>query len=77
MATVSDRFFEAYGDIILTGKASVRGFCRDIGVDRRNFQRELKTGKLRVRPEWLTVLVEKYDVSARWLLTGESWIFGE
>lgn len=77
MATVTNRFFEAYDDVILSKKASVRQFCRDIGVDRRNFQRLLKEGKLRIRAEWLTVLVEKYGVSPRWLLTGEGWIFGE
>lgn len=76
MPTVTERFFEAYNDIILTEKASVRQFCRDINVDRRNFQRELKTGKLRVRVEWLSVLVKKYGVSPGWLLTGDGWIFG-
>ena len=77
MAAVTDRFFEAYNDVILSKKASIRQFCRDIGVDRRNFQRLLKEGKLRIRAEWLTVLVEKYGVSPRWLLTGDGWIFGE
>lgn len=77
MGTVTARFYEAYQDIIDSRKASVRQFCRDMGVDRRNFQREMKEGKLRVRAEWLGVLATKYDVSPKWLLTGESWIFGE
>lgn len=77
MAAVTDRFFEAYADLIESKRVSVRQFCRDIDVDRRNFQRLLKEGKLRIRAEWLSVLVEKYGVSPRWLLTGDGWIFGE
>ena len=75
--TVTDRFFLAFDDLIATGRTSRSQFCRDLGVDRRNFDKqEADHGRHIIRLEWLAVIVERYGVSADWLLTGRGWPFG-
>lgn len=76
--TVTERFFQAFSDLLLTGRTTRSRFCREIGVDRRNFVKQEKDHSRQIiRPEWLTVLVTAYGVSADWLLTGRGWPFGE
>lgn len=75
--TVTDRWFQAYDDLILTGRTSQRKMCEELGVDRRNFCQQKKDHTRRIlRVEWLETLVLKYGVSAEWLLTGRGWPWG-
>lgn len=78
MPTVSDRFFEAFDALLAMGATKEAPFCRELGVDRRNFakQREDHTRNI-LKPSWLTFLVERYRVSPRWLLTGRGPMFSK
>lgn len=76
--TVTDRFFQAYEELLALDKTGLNQFCRDLGADKRNFCAVMRhRDRYHIRAEWLAVLVEKYGVSAGWLLTGKGWIFGE
>lgn len=78
METITDRFFQAYDDLRLTGRVTQRGLCRELGVDRRNFSQQERDHARRIlRPEWLGVLVQSYGCSADWLLTGRGWPWGQ
>lgn len=75
--TITDRWFQAYGDLYTTGRVSQRQMCRDLGTDRRNFSKLLRDhSHCILRAEWLAVLVVKYGCSADWLLTGRGWPWG-
>lgn len=77
MGTVTDRFFEAYADLLDLGRTNQARLCRELGCDRRNFDKQAADHARRIlRPEWLSVLVLQYGVSADWLLTGRGWMFG-
>ena len=77
-ATVTDRFFCAYEELLALGRTGLNQFCRDIGADKRNFCKQAADHSRRIiRAEWLSVMVLKFGVSADWLLTGRGWIFGE
>lgn len=57
MRTVTDRWFQAYDDLRLTGRLTQRGVCRDLGVDRRNFAQQAADHSRRIlRVEWLSYL---------------------
>lgn len=72
MGTVTDRFFEAYDLLLQERKLSRNQICRELDIDRRNFEKQKVDHSRRIlRPEWLSHLVSRYGVSARWLLTGE------
>lgn len=74
--TPTDRFFEAYDNLREMGATNKLRICREIGCDRRNFTKQMADHSRHIlKPEWLGVLVAKYGVSARWLLTGEGWMF--
>lgn len=76
--TVSFRFWRAYEELVDLGFTGLNQFCRDLGVDKRNFCKVLKhQDRYHIRAEWLSVLVIKYRVSANWLLTGKGWMLGE
>ena len=78
METITDRFFAAYGDLLTAGRTSQRKFCKELGVDRRNFDKQAADHSRHIlRPELLTILVTNYAVSADWLLTGRGWPWGE
>lgn len=75
--TPTDRFFEAYAQLQELGRTNQHRFCRELGCDRRNFDKQAADHARRIlRPEWLSVLVLQYGVSADWLLTGRGWMFG-
>lgn len=78
METITDRFFAAYGDLLTAGRTSQRKFCKELGVDRRNFDKQAADHSRHIlRPEWLAILVTEYAVSSDWLLTGKGWPWGE
>ena len=71
MGTPTDRFFEAYGRLLEAGATNQYRLCRQLGCDRRNFDKQAADHSRRIlRPEWLAVLVLDSGVSADWLLTG-------
>ena len=75
--SVTDRFFQAYTELVMLGKTNRKRFCEDLAVDRRNFRKQETDHERRIlKPEWLSVLVRRYGVSADWLLTGRGWMFG-
>jgi len=78
MSTVTDRYFQAFDDLCLTGRTNRSRLCREMGVNRRNFSKQEKDHTRHIlRVEWLTHLVLQYGVSADWLLTGRGWPWGE
>ena len=69
--TPTDRFFQAYDRLIADGLTSRNRICRELDIDRRNFEKQRTDHSRRIlRTEWLTHLVLNYGVSADWLLTG-------
>ena len=46
--TVTDRWFQAYHDLLLTGRVSQRKVCAALGVDRRNFCQQDKDHSRRI-----------------------------
>lgn len=77
IATITDRWFQAYSDLKNTGRVSQRKMCEELGVDRRNFSQQQKDHTRRIlRVEWLSHLVLNYGCSADWLLTGRGWPWG-
>ena len=78
IVTITDRWFKAYDDLLEAGRVSQRQMCRELEVDRRNFCQQQKDHTRRIlRVEWLSHIVEHYGVSARWLLTGDGWPWGD
>lgn len=76
-ADIVGRFFAAVDALVAARRLrGVATFARRCGIDRRNLhqlRRDHSRGIFRV--EWLAVLVEEWNVSPRWLLTGEGGIF--
>ena len=78
VTTVTDRWFQAYDDLKLTGRTSRNKMCRELNIDRRNFaKQEADHSRRYIQMSWLSHIVLNYDVSADWLLTGRDWPFGE
>lgn len=76
--TITDRWFIAFDELLLTGRLSRNGICRELNIDCRNFEKQRADHSRRIiRLEWLSHLVLKYGVSADWLLTGRGWPWGE
>lgn len=69
---IIQRFFEAIQH--LKSDKRIRGkqtFCNRYGINRRNwYQLEMNLEKDIFQVSWLAYLVNDYDVSALWLLTG-------
>lgn len=67
------RFFEAL--YYLKEQKVIRGkqtFTRQFGINRWNMNTLEKDHSRDIfQPAWLTYLVEEYDISPRWLLTGK------
>lgn len=69
--TVTDRWFLAYDALLASGSTSRNQMCRELGIDRRNFEKQRADHSRRIlRPEWLSHLVTRYGISPLWLLTG-------
>ena len=72
MNSVTNRFFLAYDQLLKEGRLSRNQLCRELDIDRRNFEKQHADHSRRIlRPEWLSHLVVHYGISAHWLLTGE------
>ena len=69
---IIQRFFDAIQR--LKNDKKIRGkqtFCNRYGINRRNwYQLEMNLEKDIFQVSWLAYLVNDYDVSALWLLTG-------
>ena len=75
---VTDRWFQAFDDLVQAGRTSKSRICAEMGVERRNFTKQQKDhSRAILRPEWLSFIVLRHGVSADWLLTGRGWPFGE
>ena len=77
MQTVADRFFEAFDALLAMGETKIHTFCREGGIDKRNFykKRDNTDSRREIPTAWLTFIVEHYGVSPRWLLTGRGQMF--
>lgn len=43
MQTVADRFFEAFDALLAMGETKIQTFCREGGIDKRNFYKSATT----------------------------------
>jgi hypothetical protein len=74
---LTQRFLDAYAQLLDAGLTNKTRFCLDIGADRRNFEKMLSNpSRHLLRPEWIGNAVLAYGVSAHWLLTGQGALFG-
>lgn len=76
MEIVTSRFYQALDALIATGQTKLDPFCKELGVDKRNFVKQQRDhSRSIIKLSWLTFLVEEYAVSADWLLTGKGAMF--
>lgn len=73
---VTVRFFKALDFLIQTkalrGKAP---FCKKYGIDKRNFYLVAREPhRISLKIQWMIYLIRDYNISSRWLLTGEGGI---
>ena len=71
------RFYEVFDDLLLSKKIkSINSFCDQFQIDKRNLyaQREdLNRGYFEVF--WISVLIQNYNASAKYLLFGSGKMF--
>ncbi len=74
---ISQRFFKALAEII--AKKELRGiqtFTNLYGIDKRNFYKVKKDPEhFNLNYSWLYYMVDDFDVSAEWLITGNGKMF--
>lgn len=72
-AEVVSRFFQAYQYLIDNKIVSTRvEFCQMLNIDRPNFMKQQKDhSRCIIKLHWLTFMVERFGISAEWLLTGK------
>lgn len=75
--SVFNRFFEAVDVLREMNRSYIPEFCDKMGADRGNFYRKRRgeRGADKIPVEWLSVIVEEYNVSAEWLLIGRGKMF--
>lgn len=81
---VQKRFFDAFGMLMGSGKIkSLSGFCEEHGFHRPKYS-NIRTGLQNpdkgseyktVDITALSIIVDRYDVNAEWLLTGKGGMF--
>lgn len=72
---ITQRFFQALAE--LKSLKRIRGFktfSRTYGENHWNFT-TCRKNMTRIKQEWLTYLVQDFDVSPQWLLTGKGPMF--
>lgn len=69
---ITGRFFKALEALIALRRVEgYQPFCRDLGVDKRNFYAQMRDHTRNIiKSSWLAYIVREYGVSAHWLLTG-------
>lgn len=74
---IVERFLNAFERIVNEGLvASRNAFFRRYGIDKRNFYHvKNDTSSARFCTYWLSILVDDYGVSAKYLLTGAGDVF--
>lgn len=74
---IKERFYTVIRELLAMGVLRGRQtYCRLYGIDKRNFYaQEADLTLLRIQLYWLVPLVHEYGVSAKWLLTGEGYMF--
>lgn len=78
MTTIKDRFFFAIDTLMKQKVITRKGFCREINIDHSNFIAIHKgRGGREMKVQWLSTLVEKYNISPEWLLTGKGEMFNK
>ena len=73
---VTTRFFAAFAALTEQGRTNPSEFCESGKFNRPNFLKQRREPWRRIlRPEWLSLIVQRYGVSADWLLTGRGTMF--
>ena len=62
MQTVADRFFEAFDALLAMSETKIQTFCREGGIDKRNFykKRDNMDSRREIPTAWLTFIVEHH-----------------
>lgn len=69
---INKRFFEAYDYLTEIGKIkNPFRFCKEHEIHRSSFIRLRNEPEREFQLRFLTILVEEFGISAKWLLTGE------
>ena len=72
---IRTRFFQAMKEVKARKKGSIAEFAAKYGLDKSNIGK-LKTAERQPIPGWyLAAIVQDYNVSGIWLLTGEGEVF--
>ena len=76
---ISKRFFEALNALIVRGDLDgKKTFTDKYEINRRNFYTvEKEPEKQSVSMVWIAYMVKDFDVSAKWLLTGQGKMFSK
>lgn len=74
---IKKRFFAALAQIVLKEKdwRGIRAFARVYEINPGNFYQLRVKDNFTVEPAYLAWIVEDYNVSASWLLTGQGEMF--
>lgn len=71
MITVSDRFAQIVRAVIDIRGMSMREFCSETGIDRRNLSRMLgDPAHNQPQFSWITAVCTKYGASAEYIVNG-------
>lgn len=76
---ITQRFMDAL--VAMKQNGNIKNFAevyRVIGIDKGNFSKQMKDpSRGMLRPSWLALLVERYNISATWLLTGHGGMYSK
>lgn len=74
---INDRYFQALDTVINLGLIrGVQTFTNEHNIDRRNFLSTKKESSTRqIRLDWIYYLVNDFNVSAEWIITGKGRMF--
>lgn len=74
---INDRYFQALDTVINLGLIrGIQTFTNEHNIDRRNFLSAKKESSTRqIRLDWIYYLVNDFNVSAEWIITGKGSMF--